>query len=90
MGGRQYLDLDVLFSRSGEGYQAMITRSPAGDGQSVTFGPVLSELELENFVLKVGRFRSRTRRVDAAPVAAAKQVGAGCSRPFSPARLGIA
>jgi tetratricopeptide (TPR) repeat protein len=75
MSGQQYLNLDVLFSRAGAGYQAMITRSPAGDGQSVTFGPVLSELELENFVLKVGRFRSRTRRVDAAPVAAAKQVG---------------
>jgi tetratricopeptide (TPR) repeat protein len=75
MGGPQYLDLDVLFSKSGSGYQAMITRSPAGDGQYVTFGPVLSELELENFVLKVGRFRSRTRRIDAAPVAAAKQVG---------------
>jgi tetratricopeptide (TPR) repeat protein len=71
----QYLDLDVLFSRTGTTYQAMITRSPAGDGQSVTFGPVLSDLELENFVLKVGRFRSRTRRVEAAPVAAAKQVG---------------
>ena len=71
----QSLDLDVLFSRVGAAYQAMITRSPAGDGQSVTFGSVLSDLELENFVLKVGRFRSRTRRVEAAPVAAAKQVG---------------
>jgi hypothetical protein len=75
MSGPQYLDLDVLFSRAGAGYRAVITRSPAGDGQSVTFGPVLSDLELENFVLKVGRFRSRTRRLDAPPVAAAKQVG---------------
>jgi len=66
----------VLFSRAGEGYQAVITRSPAGDGQSVTFGRPLTDLELENFVLKVGRFRSRTRRIEAAPVAAAKQVGA--------------
>jgi tetratricopeptide (TPR) repeat protein len=72
---RTTLNLDVLFSRSGSDYQAMITRSPAGDGQLVTFGQLLSDLELENFVLKVGRFRSRTRRIDTAPVATAKQVG---------------
>jgi tetratricopeptide (TPR) repeat protein len=75
MAGLRYLDLDVLFGVSGAGYQALVTHSPAGDGQSVTFGPLLTDLELENFVLKVGRFRSRTRRVEAAPVAAAKQVG---------------
>jgi tetratricopeptide (TPR) repeat protein len=69
------LDLDVLFSRTGADYQAMITRSPAGDGQSATFGRLFSDLELENFVLKVGRFRSRTRRIEAAPITAAKQVG---------------
>ncbi len=69
------LDLDVLFSRAGADYQAMITHSPAGDGQSVTFARLFSDLEIENFVLKVGRFRSRARRIEAAPVAAAKQVG---------------
>ena len=75
MSRREHLDLDVLFTRAGEAYQATITRSPAGDGQSATFGRPLTDLELENFVLKVGRFRSRTRRIEAAPVAAAKQVG---------------
>ena len=75
MTGLRHLDLDVLFGRAGEGYHAVITRSPAGDGQSVMFGRLLTDLELENFVLKVGRFRSRTRRIEAAPVAAAKQVG---------------
>jgi len=75
MSGEACLDLDVLFSQAGADYQAMITRSPTGDGQSVTFSRLLSDLELENFVLKVGRFRSRTRRIEAAPVAAAKEVG---------------
>jgi CHAT domain len=75
MSGLRHLDLDLLFTKAGTTYQAMITRSPAGDGQLVTFGAVLSDLELENFVLKVGRFRSRTRRVDTAPVGAAKQLG---------------
>jgi len=53
----------------------VVTRSPAGDGQAVKFGPVMTDLELENFVLKVGRFTARTRRLEAAPVAAAKQIG---------------
>ena len=65
----------MLFGRSEGGYQVRILRSPAGDGQSVTFTRPFTDLELENFVLKVGRFRARTRRVEPAPVAAAKQFG---------------
>jgi len=75
MSGLAHLDLDVLFGRSEGGYQAQILRSPAGDGQSVTFTRPFTDLELENFVLKVGRFRARTRRVEPAPVAAAKLFG---------------
>jgi len=71
-----YLDLDVLFRDSGTAFQALVVKSPAGDGQVVDFTRPFSDLELENFVLKVGRFRARTRRVEAAPVAAAKQAGA--------------
>jgi tetratricopeptide (TPR) repeat protein len=71
----QYLDLDLLFARSQSGYQVRVLRSPAGDGQSVNFAVPFTDLELENFVLRVGRFRARTRRVEAAPVTAAKQVG---------------
>jgi hypothetical protein len=61
----KHLDLDLLFRETGTEYQAVVTRAPAGDGQSVTFGPLLSDIELENLALKVGRFRSRTRRVEA-------------------------
>jgi tetratricopeptide (TPR) repeat protein len=75
MSGLPSLDLDVQFSRAGTTYRATITRSPVGEGQAVTFGKLLSDLELENFVLKVGRSRARTRRVEAEPVVAAKQVG---------------
>jgi hypothetical protein len=73
--GSAFLDLDVQFSRSGTDYQAQIIRSPAGDGQSVTFSWPFSELELENFLLKMGRARGTTRRIEAAPIAAAKQAG---------------
>jgi tetratricopeptide (TPR) repeat protein len=75
MAGSAHHDLDLLFGRSGTGYQAQILRSPAGDGQTVTFARPFTDLELENFVLKVGRFKARTRRVDAPPVAAAKLFG---------------
>ena len=75
MSGLTHLNLDVLFGRSEGGYQVQILRSPAGDGQSVTFVRPFTDVELENFVLKVGRFRARTRRVEPAPVVAAKLFG---------------
>lgn len=75
MSGLNYLDLDLLFTQSENGYRVQVLRSPAGDGQLAVFDAPLTDLELENFALKVGRFRGRTRRVDAAPVAAAKDVG---------------
>ena len=70
------LDLDLLFARSEGRYLVRVLRSPAGDGQSVKFAQPFSDLELENLVLKIGSARARTRRGDAAPVTAAKKVGA--------------
>jgi hypothetical protein len=52
-----------------------VLRSPAGDGQAVTFAHPFSDLELENFLLKMGRSRGRTRRIESAPVVAAKEFG---------------
>ena len=75
MSGLTYLDLDLMFTRSEAGYRVQVLRSPAGDGQLAVFDAPFTDLELENFALKVGRFRARTRRVEAAPVAAAKDVG---------------
>jgi hypothetical protein len=75
MSGLTYLDLDLMFTRSEAGYRVQVLRSPAGDGQLAVFDAPFTDLELENFALKVGRFRARTRRVEAAPVTAAKDVG---------------
>jgi tetratricopeptide (TPR) repeat protein len=72
---RAFFDLDLLIDRDADGYRARVLRSPAGDGQAVTFGLPFSELELENFLLRMGRSRGRTRRIESAPVAAAKQFG---------------
>jgi tetratricopeptide (TPR) repeat protein len=71
----RHLDLDLLFSQNGAAYRTVVTRSPAGDGQSVSFELPVSDIELENFILKTGSFRSRTRRVESARVTAAKQLG---------------
>lgn len=70
------LDLDVLFTRAGDDYQAQVVRSPAGEGQVVRFPRPFSDLELENLILKIGRFTGRTRRIEAPPVIAAKEAGA--------------
>ena len=70
------LDLDVLFTRTGDNYQAQVVRSPTGEGQAVGFPRPFSDLELENLVLKIGRFTGRTRRIEAPPVIAAKEAGA--------------
>jgi hypothetical protein len=75
MGSQVHLDLDLLFARTERGFQVKVLRSPAGEGQSAAFTAPFTDLELENFGLKVGRSRARTRRIEAAPVSAAKEFG---------------
>ena len=75
MNNASYVDLDLLLTRTGGGFEARIVRSPVGDGQAAAFGPLFSDLEVENFELKVSRGRTRTRRVDAGPVADVKRFG---------------
>jgi hypothetical protein len=70
-----HLDLDLLFERSGDRFEVRVVRSPAGEGQSASFALPLTDVELENFALKIGRPRIRTRRQETAPVAAAKALG---------------
>jgi tetratricopeptide (TPR) repeat protein len=73
--GQACFDLDLLIDRDGDRYRARVLRSPAGDGQAVTFPRPFSDLELENFLLKMGRSRGRTRRIESTSVTAAKQFG---------------
>jgi CHAT domain len=61
-----YLDFDLLIQRLPEGYRARVLESPAGEAM-VDFQVPFSPLELENFVLRIGRTLSQFRR-DAAPV----------------------
>ena len=67
-----YQDFDLLIEPGLEGgYRARVLRSPTGESAPVQFMLPFSRVELENFVLKVGRGRRRTRgpgRPESAPL----------------------
>ncbi|HEU4396787.1 MAG TPA: CHAT domain-containing protein [Actinomycetota bacterium] len=72
-----YLDFDVLLERAGAGaYQARVLNAPAGLPAPAPFSLPLSPLEVENFLLRVGRPRHGTaRRIDSPESAAVKAFG---------------
>lgn len=75
MAERTYSDFDLLIEGSdGEGYLARVINSPAGDAVA-SFDFPFSELELENFMLKVGRPRGGTRRLESSEMEAARAFG---------------
>lgn len=41
----------------------------------MTFGQPFNDLELENYLLKIGASKARTRRIPSAPVLAARKLG---------------
>jgi len=51
-----YLNFDLLIERAGNAYVARVTNSPAGEA-ATKFNVPFSALELENFLLKIGRPR---------------------------------
>jgi CHAT domain len=74
--GLAYLDFDVLIERADrEAYRVRVVNAPAGPTPSTTFTLPFSRLELENFVLRIGRPRRVVRRVDEPETAAIKSFG---------------
>jgi DNA-binding beta-propeller fold protein YncE len=61
----RYQDFDLLIEPgvSQGSYRARVLRSPAGESAPMQFTLPFSDLELENFVLKIGQGRRRTRGV---------------------------
>jgi hypothetical protein len=74
MNEMHYLDFDLQIARAAAEYRVEVN-SPAGQSAS-TFTLPFSELELENFLLKLGHTGRGMRRLDAPEVAAAKAFGA--------------
>jgi hypothetical protein len=75
-GAISYLDFDLLVRRTEGGYRAQVLSSPAGEA-TADFGAPFSELELENFLLRVGRPRRGTRRIGSPEMEAVKTLGKG-------------
>ena len=69
-----YLDFDLLLERSGTGYRARVLRCPAIPA-ACDFSLPFSDLELENFLLKIGHTRRDTRRLESRNVELAKDFG---------------
>src|ERR1700732_2968329 len=73
-GAISYLDFDLLVRRTEGGYRAQVLSSPAGEATN-DFGAPFSELELENFLLRVGGRRRGTRRRDSPEMDAVRSLG---------------
>jgi hypothetical protein len=71
----KYLDFDLSIETIGDNaYRARVLDSPAGSAKT-EFSLPLSPLEIENFVLKVGRMRRTVRRIESPEMQAAKDFG---------------
>src|SRR5271154_6754081 len=75
-GAISYFDFYLLLSRTERGYRAQVLSSPAGEASSDFVVP-FSDLELDNFVLRVGRPRRGTRRIGSPEMEAVKTLGKG-------------
>jgi len=70
----RFLDFDLMFQRTAEGYRASVLGSPAGQA-SVELAPPFSDLEIENFLLRFGRARQSVRRLGTPQIEFAQAFG---------------
>jgi tetratricopeptide (TPR) repeat protein len=71
---RLYSDFDLVIEQTGEKYRARVINSPAGQA-STEFDSLFAPLELENFVLRMGRPQRGMRRIDSTEMEAIKSFG---------------
>jgi parallel beta-helix repeat protein len=71
----EYADFDLLVQRAGGGFEARVLHSPVGETGMVPFPDPFSALELENFLLKIGRPRSTVRGLGSAESSAVRDFG---------------
>ena len=74
MGELKYLDFDLAIEPAGDGFVARVFNSPGGQA-SAAFKAPFSDLEVENFLLRVGRTRHAVRRIESPEMASAKVFG---------------
>ena len=74
MNERNYINFDLVIEQRGDNYLARVISSPAGQAE-VEFGELFSPLELENFVLRMGRPQRGMRRIESTEMATIKIFG---------------
>ena len=70
----EYRDFDLLIERAAQGYRAQVLNSPAGQA-TADFVLPFSDLELENFLLRLGRPVRTVRRLESTEMSTAKSFG---------------
>ncbi len=70
-----YIDLDLLIERAPNGYRARVIDSPVGQAVN-DFTLPFSDLEIENFLLRIGVARRAFRRLETQEMTASKSFGA--------------
>ena len=74
MPGNAYLDFDLRFRKERSGYRVEIIQSPGGHAEH-RFKLPFSEMELENYMLKIGRRHSGVRSATSPETKAARDFG---------------
>ena len=74
MSDLNYLDFDLILEGGEDAYRSRVLNSPAGEAAG-EFSQPFSELELENFYLRIGRPRRGVRSLDSAEMETAKTFG---------------
>jgi len=74
MKGLRFLDFDLTFQRTANGYRAQVLGSPAGQA-SVEFVLPFKEFEIENFLLRFGRPRQPVRGLASSQLGEARSFG---------------
>jgi outer membrane protein assembly factor BamD (BamD/ComL family) len=70
----KYLDFELRIEKKGQRYEAAVLHSPCGEA-SYTFRRPFSDLEVENFVLRMGGARRVARRISSPEMQTARQFG---------------
>ena len=84
-----YLNLDLLVEGPEPDYRVRVVASPAGESRPASFRVPFSDLEVENFLLKIGRPRRNVRRINTPQVTAIKDFGGSLFDAVFPPELRI-
>ena len=74
VGDRSYVDFDLEIESIGTGYRARVLESPAGQANANISLP-FTDLEIENFILRIGQRRRGRRRIESRDLDTAREFG---------------